>query len=57
MTLYKKFTMIRNEILTHKWIESEKVRFDIGFEKALIDWNIKHHNIWVETNLNSKKLK
>ena len=29
----------REEILRHKWIESEKAGYDIGFERALLDWN------------------
>jgi len=31
----------REEMLKHKWIESEKVGYDLG-EKALIDWAEKH---------------
>ncbi len=33
--LYKEFLAEREEILKHKWIESEKAGHDIGFEKAL----------------------
>ena len=33
--LYKEFLAEREEILKHKWIESEKAGSDIGFEKAL----------------------
>ena len=33
--LYKEFLAEREEILKHKWIESEKAGTDIGFEKAL----------------------
>ena len=36
--LYKEFLAEREEILRHKWIESEKAGHDIGFEKALLDW-------------------
>src|ERR1700730_5058516 len=36
--LYKEFLAERREILCHKWIESEKAGYDIGFERALIDW-------------------
>jgi hypothetical protein len=38
----------RNEVMKHKWIESEKVGFDIGFNKALMDWVIKHRSAWRE---------
>jgi hypothetical protein len=32
--------------LKHKWIESEKAGTDIGFEKALCDWIVKHRSNW-----------
>ncbi|MDQ6625156.1 MAG: DUF4032 domain-containing protein [Verrucomicrobiota bacterium] len=44
--LYKEFLAEREEILKHKWIESEKVGTDIGFEKALLDWIVKHRSSW-----------
>jgi hypothetical protein len=44
--LYREFLAEREEILKHKWIESEKVGHDIGFEKALLDWIIKHRSEW-----------
>ena len=39
--LYKEFLAEREEILRHKWLESEKAGHDIGFEKALLDWIVK----------------
>ena len=44
--LYKEFLREREEILKHKWIESEKAGYDIGFEKALLDWVFNHRNDW-----------
>jgi len=44
--LYKEFLAEREEILRHKWIESEKAGSDIGFEKALLDWIVKHRSAW-----------
>jgi hypothetical protein len=44
--LYKEFLAERAEILKHKWIESEKAGKDIGFEKALLDWIMKHRSNW-----------
>ncbi len=44
--LYKEFLAEREEILKHKWIESEKAGKDIGFEKALLDWIVKHRSNW-----------
>ena len=46
--LYKEFLAEREEILKHKWIESEKAGHDIGFEKALLDWIVKHRSSWRE---------
>ena len=48
---YKEFVAEREEILKHKWIESEKAGKDIGFEKALLDWIVKHRSNWREKRL------
>ncbi len=45
-SLYREFQAEREEILKHKWIESEKAGYDIGFERALTDWIIKHRAKW-----------
>ena len=45
-SLYREFQAEREEILRHKWIESEKAGRDIGFEKALLDWIVKHRSNW-----------
>ena len=45
---YKEFLAERAEILKHKWIESEKAGKDIGFERALLDWVVKHRSSWRE---------
>ncbi len=44
--LYLEFLAEREEILRHKWIESEKAGHDIGFEKALLDWIVNHRSHW-----------
>ena len=44
--LYKEYSAELEEILLHKWIESEKVGYDIGFERALVDWHLKYRSIW-----------
>ena len=49
--LYKEFLAEREEILKHKWIESEKAGKDIGFERALLDWIVKHRSQWRERRL------
>ncbi|MDQ3315225.1 MAG: DUF4032 domain-containing protein [Verrucomicrobiota bacterium] len=49
--LYKEFLAEREEVLKHKWIESEKAGTDIGFEKALLDWIVKHRSSWREKRM------
>jgi hypothetical protein len=44
--LYIEFLAERDEILCHKWIESEKAGYDIGFERALVDWVLKYRSAW-----------
>jgi hypothetical protein len=44
--LYQEFLAERDEILRHKWIESEKSGQDIGFERALLDWIKNHRTNW-----------
>lgn len=45
-SLYRQFLAEREEILKHKWIESEKAGYDIGFERALLDWIQNHRDSW-----------
>ena len=45
-SLYQEFLAEREEILKHKWLESEKAGRDIGFERALLDWIRKHRDKW-----------
>ena len=48
-SLYREFQAEREEILKHKWIESEKAGTDIGFERALTDWIVRHRSKWRKT--------
>ena len=32
--------------MRHKYFESQKAGFDVGFEKALLDWLVKHRADW-----------
>ena len=45
-SVYREFLEEREEILKHKWFESEKRGYDIGYSAALIDWILKHRNKW-----------
>jgi hypothetical protein len=53
-SLYQEFLAEREEILRHKWIESEKKGKDIGFERALLDWIRKHRENWRKTRTLNK---
>jgi hypothetical protein len=52
-SLYREFQAEREEILRHKWLESEKAGKDIGFEHALTDWIIKHRSAWRKARQNT----
>lgn len=45
-SLYQEFLAEREEVLKHKWLESERLGYDIGFERALLDWIRKHREGW-----------
>lgn len=45
-SIYKEFMAERDEISRHKWIESEKKGYDIGFDKALMEWVFKYRSEW-----------
>jgi hypothetical protein len=53
-TLYREFSAEHEEILKHKWLESEKAGYDIGFDWALTDWCIRYRRDWraARTQLN-----
>lgn len=44
--LYRELIAEREEILRHKWVESEKAGRDIGFEQALVNWLVHHRANW-----------
>jgi len=52
-SLYREFLAEREEILRHKWLESEKAGCDIGFEQSLTDWIVKHRAQWRKTRTSS----
>ncbi|MEK6933502.1 MAG: hypothetical protein AABW75_01340 [Nanoarchaeota archaeon] len=55
--LYRTYQAEHEEILRHKWIESEKAGYDIGFEWALTDWIIKHQRKWCKEREKQSLLK
>ena len=53
-SLYREFLAEREEIMKHKWIESEKAQHDVGFERALTRRRRSTHRLTVETWAGSK---
>lgn len=47
-SFFKEFKLLHEEILKHKWFESERANEDVGFEFALIDWTVKHRTQWIK---------
>ena len=46
LLLYRELKAEHEEILRHKWLESEKRGHDVGFNLAMIDWRMKHRSQW-----------
>jgi hypothetical protein len=46
---------VRQEIERHKWLESEKAGFDIGFDKAAEDWLNRFSDAWKKQSLGQGK--
>ena len=53
-SLYKEYLAMKEEIMKHKWYESEKAGYDIGFAKALMDWTIKFKTEWIQSRKKKK---
>ncbi|OHE75551.1 MAG: hypothetical protein A3F67_01715 [Verrucomicrobia bacterium RIFCSPHIGHO2_12_FULL_41_10] len=49
VTPYQEFLLERQQILRHKWLESEKQGKDIGYEQAMLDWVLKFRSDWKTT--------
>jgi len=45
-SLFKKLSSECEEIQKLKWIESEKEKHDIGYDRALLIWVKCHHLKW-----------
>lgn len=47
-SVYREFLAQKEEIMKHKWYESERAGHDIGFARALIDWTLKFKSQWLK---------
>jgi hypothetical protein len=43
--IYRRWEAMRQDILQHKWYESEKAGYDIGWDRAVVDWMIKYGSV------------
>ena len=41
-SLFRKWDSMKEEIILHKWYESERAGHDIGWERACHDWMIRY---------------
>jgi hypothetical protein len=41
-SLFREWDEMKQEILKHKWYESEKAGRDIGWDRASVDWLVRH---------------
>lgn len=48
--LFQRWQAMKQEILLHKWYESEKAGYDIGWERASTNWMIHHRGRASRTN-------
>ena len=56
-TFYKRQVDEITEIEKHKWIESEKVGYDVGGNRATHDWMRRYRRLWnTEWDKKNKKL-
>jgi hypothetical protein len=53
-SLYQEFLAMKEEIYKHKWYESERAGYDIGFARALIDWTIRFKSKWIKERRKTK---
>jgi hypothetical protein len=53
--LYLEYLALKEEVLKHKWYESEKCGYDIGFTRAMIDWTLKFKSKWLKERKAKKK--
>ncbi len=40
--LFRRWQAMKKEILLHKWYESEKAGYDVGWDRAATNWMIHH---------------
>lgn len=46
LLIYRELKAEQDEVLKHKWIESEKLGYDIGMDRARFEWITKFKSGW-----------
>jgi hypothetical protein len=54
--VFQEWLAERDEILRHKWLESERHGYDIGFERALTGWLLHHRSGWRQSRVTARNL-
>lgn len=45
--IYKDFLALKEEVIKHKWYESERAGYDVGWTQALMNWTMKFKSKWI----------
>ena len=45
--IYKDFLALKEEVIKHKWYESERAGHDVGWTQALMNWTMKFKSKWI----------
>lgn len=40
-SLFQEWAAMKEDVLRHKWFESEKAGHDVGWDRAMVDYNLK----------------
>lgn len=49
--LFRRWNAMKEEILRHKWYQSEKAGYDIGWDRAATNWMLHHRRGFQQTAL------
>ncbi len=44
--LYQELMAEKEEILKFKWLESQRIGYDIGYDRAFFHWEMKYYRGW-----------
>lgn len=50
--VYKEFLALKEEVNKHKWYESERAGYDIGWPRAWMSWTFRYRNQWIKERPN-----